>query len=142
MPLRDGDNISLQSVTACTCAALTSSMACSRSSCSCSFSRCRCSSSSWRLMYSCQSGRHERSKPGSDELLKSTRVTTSTPTCSRSFLLFSSSARRRSSSSLRLRSISSTRLFSSCSRRRCSRSCCLLISRSRLCCCGVNISKS
>ncbi len=56
-------------------------------------------------------------------------------TCSRSALLFSSSALRRSSSSLRLLSISSRRLFSSCSLLLCSRSCCLLISRSRLCCC-------
>lgn len=56
-------------------------------------------------------------------------------TCSRSTLLFSSSALLLSSSSLRLLSSSSRRLFSSCSRLRCSRSCCLLASRSLLCCC-------
>lgn len=55
-------------------------------------------------------------------------------TCSLSTLLFSSSARRRSSSSFRLLSSSSSRLFSSCSLLRCSRSCCLLASRSLLCC--------
>ena len=56
-------------------------------------------------------------------------------TCSLSTLLFSSSARLRSSSSFRRLSSSSSRLFSSCSLLRCSRSCCLLASRSLLCCC-------